>query len=306
MKTKSHVVIAGGSGLVGRSLVKEFNPDVYDITILSRHPKRARGHVQYTIWDPNTFYIDPKLKDADIVINLTGEGIADKRWTKSRKKLLLDSRLNSVETLRQWISSSVQKPSLFIGASAIGYYGHRGEERLTEQSNPGSEFLAEQCVEWEKAYQTLISHVGRLLILRIGIVLSLEGGALPKILMTKPFGFLSWFGNGSQYFPWIHMKDLCHIMTQAITETSYEGVLNAVAPQEITNKKAILDLKKNLSGIFLALPVPSFVLKLMLGEMSRVVLNSNRVMPERLTSLGFYFHFNDFSKAVSDLLSARE
>jgi len=201
MKTKIHVVIAGGSGLVGRSLVKEFNPDVYDITILSRNPKTARGHVQYAVWDPNTFYIDPNLKDTDIVINLTGEGIADKRWTKSRKKLLLDSRLNSVETLRKWILSSVQKPSLFIGASAIGYYGHRGEERLTEQSEPGSEFLAEQCVAWEKAYQSLISHVGRLLILRIGIVLSLEGGALPKILMTKPFGFLSWFGNGSQYFP---------------------------------------------------------------------------------------------------------
>jgi len=102
------------------------------------------------------------------------------------------------------------------------------------------------------------------------------------------------------------MKDLCHIMTQAITETSYEGVLNAVAPQEITNKQAMLDLKKNLSGVFLALPVPSFVLKIMLGEMSRVVLNSNRVIPERLTSLGFHFHFKDFSKAVSDLLSARE
>lgn len=306
MNTKIHVVIAGGSGLVGKSLVKELDPLHFTITILSRNPRPASGHVRYVRWDPETLYIDPAIQEADVVINLTGEGIADKRWTKSRKKLLLESRLKSVETLYKWLASSEHKPRLFIGASAVGYYGHRGDERLTEQSAPGHEFLADQCVDWEEAYQSLIPHTGRILILRIGIVLSLEGGALPKMLMTKPFGFLSWFGSGDQYFPWIHMKDLCNIMKQAIAAPSYQGVVNAVAPQEITNKKAMLDLQKTLKGILLVLPVPAFVLKLMLGEMSRVVLNSNRVIPERLQSLGFQFQFNDFSNAVSDLLAKRK
>lgn len=297
-----NIVIAGGTGLVGRHLAIQLDPNFFQIYILTRKKRPSQDNIHYVVWDPASGFIDETLPDVDIVINLAGEGIAEGRWTTSRKKALLDSRIQSVETLKKWISSRQQKPSLFIGASAVGYYGHRGDEELTEDAKPGREFMSQLCLDWEKSSLEIKPLVQRTVLLRIGIVLSMEGGALPKMLMTKPFGFLSYFGHGKQYYPWIHISDLTGIIMESIRNQHYEGIINAVSPQEITNKKAMYDIAKKTGGIFLVLPVPAFLLKLILGEMSKVVLNSNRVIPQKLRELGFSFKYIEFDDAVKSLL----
>ncbi len=305
MTLRKHILIAGGTGLVGKRLLHFLPSDQYDITLLSRNPQNRQDGIATAKWDPNSDYIDPKIKPADIIINLAGEGIADKLWTKKRKNQLIDSRVNSTELLNKWIQSQDQKPELYLSASAVGYYGHRGEECLTEKSASGSEFLSQCCRFWEDAAFKVKPYVSRVVILRIGIVLSTAGGALPKMLMTRFSGFLSCFGSGQQYYPWIHLDDLCHLISEAINNNTFDGVYNAVAPQEISQKAMMQEIAGALGLFKIIIPIPAFLLKIGMGEMSKVVLNSNRVIPERLMSKGFGFRFTACGTAVKDLLERK-
>ncbi|MFZ1704648.1 MAG: TIGR01777 family oxidoreductase [Saprospiraceae bacterium] len=302
MQHKKTIVIAGGTGLVGQFISASLSKEDFQIVILTRKPTLLKNGLQYIQWDPLSLYIDPILQHADMIINLAGEGIADNRWTSSRKRALIESRLQSVATIKKWLEHSNIRPELYIGASAVGYYGDRNEEKLDEFSTPGDDFLAKTCIQWEEASTALEPLVERLAIVRIGVVLSMKGGALPKMFLSKSLGILSYFGKGRQFMPWIHIKDLFNILLFVIQNPEVKGVYNAVAPQEITNRQSIQSIAKLFPHVWLILSAPSIVLKLVLGEMSTVVLSGQRVIPQRLKDEGFTFHFTDIKEAIQDLM----
>ncbi len=299
---KETILIAGGTGLVGKRLLEMIDYSKYTVNILSRKKKEDTQNVNYFTWDLNKMEIEEGAVQADYIINFTGAGIADARWTNARKKLLISSRVKSAGLIKKGLEQSGYKPKAYISASAIGYYGDRGSEKLTETSLVGKGFMADCCKRWEDSAQELYEHVDRLVINRIGIVLSTNGGALPKILMTKAVGVYNYFGSGSQYYSWIHIDDLCRLFLRNIIDDSMSGVYNAVAPKPITNKEFTIGIKDSLGGI-VALPAPKFGLRLLLGEMADVVLNSNRVYPERLVDGNFHYDYSDLGLAVKDLIN---
>ncbi len=301
---KKTIWLAGGDGLVGRRLAEILNKDAYRLVVLSRKKKSADdGFLTYAQWDTQARKIY-QAPAPDIIINLAGAGIADKRWSVQRKQEIVDSRVNSAKTIEAYLRDQGHKPELYLSASAVGYYGHQGDRILTEADSPGQEFMSDCCAAWEQAAFEAASLCQRSVILRIGIVLTLKGGALPKMLMTKNIGIFNYFGNGRQYYPWIHMDDLCGMIVTAIEDPIYEGVFNAVAPQEITNRDMMKEIMTANGFKGLLLPAPAFALKLILGEMSKVVLNSNRVKPTRLMERGFNFKFTKAGEAVKDLLKS--
>ena len=304
MEKREIICIAGGTGLVGSRLV-EMLSDRYDFHLLSRSPGENSKHIRYFKWDIDRLSMDEGALDCDHIINLTGAGIADKRWTQSRKELLISSRVNSNKTLANALQSSKRKYKSVICASAIGFYGDRGSEILTEQSSVGSGFLSECSVLWENSAQELNPFTDHLSILRIGVVLSVNDGALPKMLMTKNAGVLSYFGNGEQYYSWIHIDDLVRIFEQLVLHKLQSGIINAVSPEPISNKAMTKNIASALGGIPLVIPAPSFGLRIALGEMADVVLNSTRVIPKSLIDQSFIWQFKEVGSAVVDLVKRK-
>jgi len=292
------VLIAGGTGLVGRRLVSTLVDLGYHIHVLTRSRRADKPNVSYFTWDFSTMSIQSEAVQVDHIINLTGAGIADARWTEKRKKVLVESRTKAAQLILKGIQSAGNKPKSYISASAVGYYGNRGEELLDENSNPGTGFMADCCIAWEKAALELEPMVERLIINRIGIVLSKKGGALPKILMTKPV--YSYFGNGNQYYPWVHIDDLCQMFIKGIKDNMLNGIYNTVAPLPLKNKEFTKQIKNVLGGIALV-PTPVFALRLAMGEMADVILNSNRVIPSRLVDYGFNWKFPSLQEAIEDI-----
>ncbi|MGB4960173.1 MAG: TIGR01777 family oxidoreductase [Saprospiraceae bacterium] len=303
--TKEIIWIAGGDGLVGRRLMEMIDCSKYQIFILSRSVKKSPiPEVNYIVWNTTAQTINTSVSP-DHIINLAGAGIADQRWTNSRKKELVDSRVNSAKTIKRYITETQVKPKTYVSSSAVGYYGDRGSEILSESSPPGNEFLAECCVQWEAAAKATGIMAARSVILRIGIVLSTKGGALPKMLMSKSFGVFNYFGLGDQYHPWIHIDDLCRLFITTITDPTYTGIYNAVSPQQITNRQMMAKIMAHnqLKGILL--PAPKLALQMVLGDMSKVVLNSNRIGSSRLQEEGFIFEHTDVGQAVQNLLAKK-
>ena len=297
---EKHILLAGGTGLVGSRLIKLLDPAQYKIHILSRRPKNEDG-ISYFKWDFNAMTIDEDAVKVDYIINLNGAGIADKRWTDSRKKMLIESRVKSAQLIQKALEDTGHRPKAYLSASAVGYYGDRKDEQLDESNPVGKGFMAECCKAWENSAQKFESLVDRLLINRIGIVLSTKGGALPKVLMTKQVGVYNYFGNGKQYYSWIHIDDLCQIFIDQIEKGYPSGIYNTVSPKPISNKQFTIEIKNALNGR-ITLPAPVFGLRLVLGEMANVLLNSNRVYPKRLQEESFEFKFSNLEKAVIDLL----
>jgi uncharacterized protein (TIGR01777 family) len=302
---KKTVLIAGGSGLVGTRISEMLSENEYNINILTRTKKPNKGNIKYFEWDINNKKIDLQALQVEHIINLTGAGIADKRWSSARKKVIIDSRVNSLKLITNGLISLNHQPESVVCASAIGYYGNRGSETLTEQSDQGSGFLPECCKLWEAASQQLIDQSKRGTIFRIGIVLSSKGGALPKILMTKKLGVINYFGNGSQFYSFIHIHDLTNMIIQALNDPAYHGIMNAVSPTPMTNKDFSLKIAEVLPGFQTTLPAPAFALKLALGEMSAVVLDSTKVIPQKLIDIGFPFQFAQLSEAILDIDSRK-
>ena len=284
------VLIAGGSGLVGQALIKHFPEDSYHIHILSRSKRANTPKVSYFQWDLDKEEIDLEALKVDVIINLTGAGIADKRWSKSRKEVLIQSRTKSATLIAKGLEQLDHQVDQYIGASAIGFYGSRESEWMDEESMPGEGFLSECSLLWEEAHQKLEPLVRHWSMVRIGIVLSHDGGALPKMLMTKSIGVYNYFGDGQQYYSWIHIEDLCRLFT-FIIDQNLEGVYNGTAPERIPNKTMMESFleETNLSGILL--PAPAFALKLAMGEMSAVVLDSCRASSQKIQEAGFSFEY---------------
>ena len=293
------VLITGGSGLVGSHLRKDLEDQGFTVRILSRSKQGENSFY----WNPGKKEIDHEVfGQLDHIIHLAGAGIADGRWTEKRKQTIIDSRVETGEFLAECLEYNRREMHLksIVCASAVGYYGNRGEELLNETSEKGSDFMAEVCEKWEQSSKRLQHYAETFNIVRIGIVLSKDGGVLPKMLMTKKVGVLNYFGNGQQYYSWIHIEDVVRIFIFLMQHPTGQIVYNAVANQPLTNKafiKTIADL-----GNQLVLPAPEIALKLAMGEMSAVVLNSNRVSNEAIEAEGYQFEYPKLKLALKTLL----
>ena len=297
-----NILIAGGTGLVGTHLSQLLKSKGYTVSHLSR---RANPNAEFPTyaWQPENGTFDKKAFDeADAVINLAGAGVADKLWSKKRKREIIDSRTSGNALIAHYLRSEKHHIKTYISASAIGFYADRGDELMTETSSGGTGFLAESTLAWEKAIAEVAATSVRTVALRIGVVLSPEGGALQKILLSFLFRLGIYFGNGRQWVSWIHRMDLCRLFLWALENPAAHGTFNAVAPTPLSN----LDLTKAIStakgGFYWVLPAPAFVLRLAMGEMADVVLGSTRVSSQKVENQGFVFQFPEASAALNDLL----
>ncbi len=301
----STVLIAGGTGLIGsrlRVLLKERN---HEVLILSRK-KRKDADYQYFQWDIDQQFIEEEaIQKADYIINLAGAGIADGLWTKSRKQLIINSRVKTNNLLLAY-SQKVKTPKAFVAASAIGFYGEQGDQLVDENSAPPTDgFLSTSTQAWEKSIDNIAKTGIRTVKIRIGIVLSKQGGALAKMLPSFKVGIGTYFGDGSQYYSWIHIDDLCRIFIQAIENEQLAGTYNGVAPHPVTNKVLTKSIKQALSSSALIVPAPSIALRLAMGEMADVVLTSTRVSADKILETGFNFQFPEIIPALKDIIDRK-
>jgi hypothetical protein len=299
---KGTILITGGTGLIGSYLSDQFYADGYHVTHLSR--RSVNGKFKTYQWNIDQKYIDKEaIESADYIIHLAGAGVADKKWTNERKKLLYDSRIDSTRLLFEQVKEHNPNLRQFICASAIGYYGIDTDDQwLNEDADPGEGFLADIVKDWEKeadAFKALGIPTSKV---RIGIVLTTEGGALEKIMQPIKYGVGAPLGTGKQYMSWIHIEDLARIF-KFVIDHSLEGAVNGVGPNPVTNKAFTKTLASVLKKPIFLPNVPSFVMKLMLGEMSSIVLGGNRVSAEKIEDKGFKFTYPTLDKALRNLIT---
>lgn len=300
------IVITGGTGTIGRPLCAALATDGHNLTVLSRNPMEITGMpvgAHLHPWDAATTEGWGHLVDgADAVINLAGAGIADSRWSDSRKKLIRESRLRAGHAVVEAIQAAENKPKVLLQASAVGYYGSRGNEVITEDSTPGNDFLSKICQDWELSTAP-VSRMGiRRPIIRTGIVLTMEGGALPK--MVLPFRFFAGgpLGSGNQWMPWIHIDDQVQAMRFLLDNEQADGPFNLTAPNPLTNKEFAKTIG-DVMGRPAVMPAPAFAMQTALGEMSTLLLDGQRALPQRLQDLGFEFTYPEAETALRDLLA---
>jgi len=298
----STILIAGGTGLIGKRLSAMLAQQGHTVYHLSRSASPDATYKTYQ-WNPTKKEIDKAaLSSADYVINLAGAGIADKRWTDKRKKIIINSRVNGNELLAETLP---QFPNIkaYVSASAIGYYGDRGTTVLSEKDTPGKEgFLSESVVAWEKSIGLVAATGIRTVVVRIGIVLSTEGGALEKLLLPFKAWLGVYFGDGQQVYSWIHQDDLVRIFIQAIKEEKMSGVYNGVAPNPVSNKVFTKITADVLGKSALIVPSPAFAMRLAMGEMADVVLTGSNVSSKKIEATGFEFKFPTLDVALKELL----
>ncbi|MEW5985462.1 MAG: TIGR01777 family oxidoreductase [Chloroflexota bacterium] len=303
------VVITGGTGLIGRALAADLVAD-HPVFVLSRHPQRAShlpAGVQVVGWDGRTAEGWGHLADgAWAIVNLAGESIAGEkflpaRWTAERKRRLRDSRLQAGQAVMAAVEAAAQKPVVVVQASAIGYYGPRQAEVIDETAAAGQDFLARLAVEWE-ASTAAVEHKGvRRVIIRTGVVLARQGGALPRLLLPYRLFAGGPMGNGRQYYAWIHLADEVRAIRALLENQLAAGPFNLVAPHPLPNREFGQVLGRVLGRPSL-LPVPGPMMRLAFGEVATVVLDGQRVIPRRLQEMGFPFRFPDLQAALRDLL----
>jgi uncharacterized protein (TIGR01777 family) len=298
------ILISGSSGLIGTAATTALKSDGHNVVHLVRPGKTATpGDVQ---WDPMRATVDVAgLEGIDVVIHLSGAGIADGRWTEERKQLLRSSRIDTTRVLVDSLSRLKQKPRLLIVASAIGYYGSRGDEILTESSTTGTDFLALVCRDWEAEASRAAERGIRTVMLRTGVVLSGKGGALPKMLPPFKLGVGGRLGSGQQWMSWIAIEDVVGIIRHAIAHEQVSGAVNVVAPNPVRNE----ELTRLLAGMLhrpAIFPAPAFVLRLAMGEMAdAVLLSSDRVKPEQILAAGYKFRFEILEPALRAAVLSR-
>ena len=294
-------LLAGGTGFIGARLTEMLRQKGHTVRLLSRHPK---GPDQFA-WDLNAGTMDEKaLEGVDYLINLTGAGIADKRWTAARKKELIESRTKSAQVLAAAIQQSGHKPVALVSASAIGYYGNSGERIMKESDAPvDRSFMVECCELWEQAADEIAQMGIRTVKLRIGIVLGKEGGALREMIKPFLFGIGAYFGNGQAWYSWVHREDICRMIVWALERNEVKGVFNAVAPHPVRNKTLVQAIARARKRPALLLPAPALALKLLFGEMSATILNSNRISAEKAEQAGFTFLYPEVDQALEDIFT---
>jgi uncharacterized protein (TIGR01777 family) len=301
------VLVTGATGFVGHRLLQKLDAP----RVLSR--KAAKAEAELKAFGVKAFDWDPlkgpppqaAFDGIDAVIHLAGDPVASGRWTKAKKARIKDSREIGTRNLVDGLAALSRKPQVLVSASAVGIYGNRGEEELTESSRPGSDFLAEVCSAWEREASRAAEIGVRVAMIRIGIVLGRGGGALAKMLTPFRLGLGSPLGSGRQYMPWIHLDDLVEMILFAARERDVFGPLNGVAPHPVTNREFTKTLGRVLKRPTFMPAVPGFALKIMLGEFAQVLLASQRVLPQAALARGFAFRFRELEPALADILERK-
>ena len=296
------IFITGISGLIGRHLAKTFRQSGHTVSGLTRNTERASKVL------PASVSLVDRLDDAqdympDVVINLAGAPIADKRWSNSRKRELKSSRIKLTDELVDWMRQMKQHPDVFISGSAVGDYGRQGDKDITETSEPHPEFTHELCQEWEQA-ALKADDICRVCLLRTGLVVAPKGGFLDKMKLPFSLGLGGRIGSGQQYMSWIHLDDMVSGIEHLIQDSTLSGAFNMTAPNPVTNQHFSQALASSLNrpAIF---PAPGFALKLLLGEMSDLLLTGQKVLPQRLTQSGFQFQFPNVEAALVQVMDKK-
>jgi uncharacterized protein (TIGR01777 family) len=290
------VLITGASGLIGTELQKSFAAKGYEVLLASRKEPVDDKHIQ---WDIDTGFAEPeKLEGIDVVVHLAGENISGLRWTEEKKKAIRDSRVLGTRNVVDAISKLKNRPKVFIASSAIGFYGERGDEEVTESSAVGKNFLAEVCREWEAESRRAEDAGIRTVLLRTGIVLSKDGGALGTMLLPFKLGLGGVIGSGKQWMSWISMDDHIAAINYTIENENLRGTVNLVAPHPVTNE----EFTKTLGDVLYRptfLPIPEFAVSMVFGEMGdALLLASTKVLPKRLQDAGFEFKYPNLKPAI--------
>jgi uncharacterized protein (TIGR01777 family) len=300
------VLITGGTGLIGRHISKKLKENGFNVTLLSRK-RETDGAISVYTWDPDKNFIDPEaISKADYIIHLAGAGIGDKRWTKKRRELIIDSRIKTGELIFIKVQESGKKLKAFISASGIGYYGTTTSDKIFKETDfPDKDFLGEVCRKWEEMADRFKESGIRTVKVRTGVVLTDKGGVLGRMATTVKMGIGSPLGSGKQYIPWIHIDDLCNLYLKAVEDQSMTGAWNAVAPEHITNRELMQTLAKVLEKPFFFPAVPSLVLKILFGKMSGIILKGSRVSAGKIISTGYNFEYPNLENALRNLFPKR-
>lgn len=299
------ILITGASGLVGTQLSQLLLQKGYEVVQLGRSKKT--GGIPSFVWNAEKQEIDTQaLEGVDTIVHLAGAGIADKRWNEARKKEILESRTHSTRLLFSTLKQTTHQVKNFISASAIGYYGfEETNDVFTEESSAGKDYLAHVTKQWEAEADQMTTLGIRLVKIRIGIVLSEKGGALAEMAKPVQWGVGSPLGSGKQCLSWIHIDDLCALFVKAIEDTQWQGAYNGVGKTWATNAELTKVIAKVLHRPLWLPAVPSFILKIILGEMASLVLTGSKVSNAKVERSGFIYAFTDLEKAVADLLSKK-
>jgi uncharacterized protein (TIGR01777 family) len=293
------IVIAGGSGFLGRKLTILLEAAGHIVRILTRRPATGRDINWHPDGSPGSLPRD--LQGADVVVNLAGQGVGDRRWTVERKAALRSSRILSTQTLVRAIAQCVPAPRVFVNASAVGYYGPRGAEPIVETCEPGSDFLARLCVEWEGEARKAESPATRIAIVRTGLPLDTDGGVLGRMLLPFKLGLGATLGSGDQFVPWIHADDWTAMIAWVIQNDRASGAFNGSAPVPVTNRDFTRTLGRVLSRPAI-LHAPAFALHAVLGEMATILTMGQRALPAYAEQLGFRFTYRTLEPALRSLL----
>ena len=293
------LVVAGGSGLIGSALIKDALSKKHEVIQLVRRKPKHQHEVQ---WNPDKFEVEiDALNDATAIINLSGAGVGDKRWTNNYKKLILTSRVNATKTLAEAITRLNNPPSVFVSSSAIGFYGDTAENAVDENAELGEGFLSDVVFNWEYAAQKVKQHKIRVVHPRTSLVMSKRGGVLKKVLPIFKLGLGGKLGNGKQFWSYISLEDEIRAIYHLINDSRLTGGVNLSTPNPVTNK----EFTKSLASVLnrpAFLSVPSLALKIALGEFSIEVLGSSRVLPSKLIASGFKFNHPDILSTLNSAL----
>jgi uncharacterized protein (TIGR01777 family) len=297
------ILITGGSGSIGKHLIPRLLLNGHQVSIIGRSKKEIPGVESY-VWDLEKEELDEKALDGTThIIHLAGAGIADKPWSPSRKREIVESRVKPMQMLAKSLANRNQHIKAIISSSAVGYYGGITSEEIFEESDSSAnDFLGSTCKMWEEAVQLIEPYADREVRIRTSVVLMEEGGALPKLVTPTKLGFGAAVGSGKQWMPWIHIDDLVEVFVQAIENENMFGPYNAAAPEHADQTTMIKKIGKALNRPTFLPPVPKFLLNAVMGEMATVVTEGSRVSSQKLSDSGFEFKFPELQQALNDIL----
>jgi len=299
---QKNVLITGGTGFIGRYLTEKLLERGYTVSILTRNTRPNTEKVSYYVWNVDEQSIDEKaIENADYIIHLAGEGIAEERWTFKRKAAILNSRVKSSQLIYDTLKKLNKRIDAFVSASGIGYYGAvNGEGICTESTLPANDFVGTVCQEWEKSADLMLGLGIRTVKIRTGLVLGKEEGILKKLSPIFKKGLGSALGSGKQYMPWVHVHDLCMIYIEAIENGKMTGAYNATINDSTTNLTFSKELA-NSFGFSIWFPnIPAFLIRLALGERAALLLTGRRVSSDKIKKMGFRFQFKNLRKALKN------